>query len=104
MLIQIWQLMKRFRKFQFVLLCLLMIFTSALEVVSISAVVPFLGVLNSPEKAFEFSYVMEISKFFQIYEPGQLLLPVTLVFIVATLLAACSRFYYYTFQQNYLSR
>lgn len=91
MLINIWGLMRRIRKIQFALLSLLMIFTSALEVISISAVVPFLGVLSAPEKAFEYEYVRQISAFFKIYEPNQLLFPITFLFIVATFLAACSR-------------
>ena len=73
MIVQIWNLLRRTRKVQFVLLLLLMILTSALEVVSISAVVPFLGVLNAPERAFEYEYVKQIVLFFGIYEPEKLL-------------------------------
>ena len=58
-----------------------MILTSALEVVSISAVVPFLGVLNAPESAFEYEYVNQIVLFFGIYEPEKLIFPLTLIFV-----------------------
>ena len=46
-------LMERKRRYQFLILLILMIVTSIFEVISIGAVIPFLGVLIEPSSIFE---------------------------------------------------
>lgn len=91
MVISIWKLLTKKRKMQFFLILLLMILTSFLEVISISAVVPFLGVLNDPARAFEYNYVSQLAFIFDIEKPDDLLLPLTIMFAFATIIAAISR-------------
>ena len=45
------------RKIQFSLLILLAIFTSFLEVISLGAVMPFIGILTQPEEIFNSEYL-----------------------------------------------
>lgn len=79
------------RRRQFRLLVLLMIMTSFAEVLSIGAVLPFLGVLVAPEKVWEYSIVREAFGFIGVSSSDQLFLPLTLLFVVAVLLSGAMR-------------
>ena len=68
-----------------------MIVTSFAEVVSIGAVLPFLGALTSPEKIFAHELAQPLIKLLQIPSARELLLPVTLIFIFFVILAALAR-------------
>jgi ATP-binding cassette, subfamily B, bacterial PglK len=76
------------RRKQLALLLAIMVITSFAEVLSISAVIPFLGALVSPEKVFNNSYIQPIVMSLEITEPNQLLLPLTLLFVAATIFSA----------------
>jgi len=73
------------------IMSLLMILTSFSEVISIGMTMPFLGVLTTPERFFENSYMKVILAYLDVKSPSQLLFPVTLIFILATLLAGVTR-------------
>ena len=79
------------RKKQFGLLLIIMLITSFAEVVSIGALIPFLGALMSPEKIFANEYIQPIVSSLQITYPNQLLLPLTLLFIAAAIFSAGMR-------------
>lgn len=79
------------RKRQFGLLVFLMIAASFAEVLSIGAVLPFLGVLVAPEKVWEYSLVRETFGLIGISSSAQLLLPLTLLFVVAVLISGGMR-------------
>jgi ABC-type multidrug transport system fused ATPase/permease subunit len=79
------------RKKQLCLLLIIMVIASVAEVVSIGAVLPFLGVIISPEKVFANEYIQPIVTGLQITEPNQLLLPLTLLFIAAATFSAGMR-------------
>ncbi len=79
------------RKKQLGLLLIIMVITSFAEVISIGAVLPFLGALMSPEKVFANEYIQPIVSSLQITEPNQLLLPLTLLFIAAAIFSAGMR-------------
>jgi ABC-type multidrug transport system fused ATPase/permease subunit len=92
------QLMKRLwhhinsrRRRQFTLLLLLMLLASFAEILSIGAVLPFLGVLTAPERIFELPLAQPIIHALKLTNPTQLLLPLTIVFGLATLLAGAMR-------------
>ena len=68
-----------------------MIVASILEVVSIGAIVPFLGALTSPERIYQHDLAQPLILIFEITEPNQLLLPLTFLFIIATLVAGTVR-------------
>ena len=80
------------RKKQLLLLLVIMVTTSFAEVMSIGAVLPFLSVLMSPEKVFVNTYIQPIVISLGFAEPDQLLLPLTLLFVVATVFSAGMRF------------
>lgn len=79
------------RKRQLGVLMVLMVLASFAEVLSLGAVLPFLGILTAPEKVFKYSAVQPILQTFGIQTAQELLLPITVAFIVAALLAGAMR-------------
>lgn len=63
-----------------------MVAASFAEILSLGAVIPFLGVLTAPEKVFSHPSVQPIIRWLEIDTPGNLLLPVSLAFGGAALL------------------
>jgi ABC-type multidrug transport system fused ATPase/permease subunit len=91
MIKKLWQHLTKKRRTQLLLLIILMLLASIMEVVSIGAVVPFLGALTSPEKIFKYELAQPIIEMLEITEANQLLLPLTTIFVIATLTAAAVR-------------
>lgn len=91
MIINLWKHLNKRRKKQFFLLLMLMIVTSVFEVISVGSVVPFLGVLTSPEKIFNHEFTQPFIKLLNITEPSQLLFPITIIFILAILASSAMR-------------
>ncbi len=79
------------RRMQFGILFLLMVLASFAEVLSIGAVLPFLGVLTAPEWGFEHPLAQPFIRALGITGPHQLLLPLTIVFSVAAILSGTMR-------------
>jgi len=76
---------------QFLLLLMLMLLASFAEILSIGAVLPFLGVLTAPERFFEMPIARSIIQALKITEPKQLLLPLAVTFGLAALIAGAMR-------------
>ena len=79
------------RRFQTGLLLGLMLITALAEVLSIGAVLPFLGILTSPEVVFKQPMLAPLIQVLGIQTPAQLLLPLTLAFILAAILSGLMR-------------
>ena len=91
MITELWKHLSSRRKVQFLLLLVLMIVASMLEVISVGAVVPFLGALTSPEKIFQHDLAQPLIQVLKIKEPSQLLFPLTAIFVVAILVSSAVR-------------
>ena len=63
-----------------------MIVASLVEIISIGAVLPFLGVLTAPEQVYQYSLMQPVIQILELTEPSQLILPLTILFITAALL------------------
>lgn len=61
------------------------------EVVSLGAVVPFLGILTAPKIVFHYPVVASMAKYWGITHADQLILPLTLLFILAAMTAGTVR-------------
>ncbi len=72
-------------------LFLLMIVSSASEVLAIGAILPFLGILVSPEKVFQSRLIDPFLNFFDISSAQNLLLPITILFCFAVLFSGLMR-------------
>ena len=60
-----------------------MLLNMVAQVVSLGAVVPFLGVLVNPEAIFNYSVIADLGLILGISSANQLLLPLTIVFVVS---------------------
>ncbi len=88
---ELWFHISKRRKIQFFLVSILMIISSFSEIISISAVLPFLGVLINPEQVFQHDLMQPIIRVLQITKPSQLIFPVTVAFICAALFTGAIR-------------
>ncbi len=88
---RLWRHISPRRRGQFALLLALMLLTSFAEILSIGAVLPFLGALTEPERIFEMQIAQPILQSLKLTEPTQLLLPLTIVFGAAALIAGAMR-------------
>jgi len=68
-----------------------MIVASLSEMVSVGAVLPFLGVLTAPEQVYQHQLFQPLIQFMGLEEPKQLVFPLTILFIVAALFAGIIR-------------
>ena len=87
----LWHHISPRRRGQFGLLLVLMLLASFAEILSIGAVLPFLGVLTVPERVFEHAAAQPIIQALGLTMPAQLLLPLTIAFAVAALIAGAMR-------------
>jgi ATP-binding cassette subfamily B protein len=88
---RLWHHISPRRRVQFGLLLVVMLLASFAEVVSIGAVLPFLGVLTAPERIFEIPAARPFIQSLQLTEPSQLLLPITIGFCAVALIAGAMR-------------
>ena len=84
-------LMERKRRYQFLILLILMIVTSIFEVISIGAVIPFLGVLIEPSNIFDLPAAQSFIQFLGVDQPTQIILPISALFAIAVLLSGAMR-------------
>ena len=68
-----------------------MILASLLEVISLGAVLPFLGVLTAPEQVFNYYLAKPLIESLELTSPNQLLFPFTIIFILTVIFAASVR-------------
>jgi len=88
---KLWVHVHKRRKIQFLLVSILMVVSSFSEIISISAVLPFLGVLINPKNVFEHELMQPVIQIFGISDHSQLILPITIAFICAALFTAFIR-------------
>ena len=91
MLKRLWNHLSKRRRRQFVLMQILIVMASFFEMVSLGAVIPFLSVLSEPEIVYEYEYIQPLIKFFDISDPSQLALPITIIFIAIIMISALFR-------------
>jgi ATP-binding cassette subfamily B protein len=90
---RLWRCFDPRRRGQFGLLLAVMMLSSLAEIVSIGAVLPFLGVLMSPERIFDLPMIQPFIQVARITKPDQLLLPLTIAFGIAALIAGGVRLF-----------
>ena len=88
---RLWQHISPRRRGQFGLLFVLMLLASFSEILSIGAVLPFLGILTVPERIFELPAAQPVIQLLNLTEPKQLILPLMVAFGAAALIAGAMR-------------
>jgi ATP-binding cassette subfamily B protein len=89
--VRLWRNLRLRRQRQFVLLLGLMLVSALAEVVSLGAVLPFLGILVAPEHVFRHPIVTDMALAWGITSADQLVLPLTVAFAAAALIAGAIR-------------
>ncbi|MES2884951.1 MAG: ABC transporter ATP-binding protein [Pseudomonadota bacterium] len=75
------------------LLLLLMLIGAFAELLSLGAILPFLAIMANPAKAFDYPKLQQLFTQLGWNDPQQLLLPVTVLFVAASLLAGAIRLF-----------
>lgn len=88
---RLWRILSTRRRWQFVLVGLLLPVGALVDIVSLGAVFPFISVLTAPESMFSVPIVKVAAGYLGITRADQLVLPLTMIFILATLLANAFR-------------
>ncbi len=88
---KLWSHLSRRRQKQFWLLLILMIIASLSEIISVGAVLPFLGALTAPDQVYQHPLMQPLIQMLGLTESSQLMLPLTILFIAAALLAGIIR-------------
>lgn len=91
LLARLWHHLSRRRQHQFALLLGLMLLSAFADAVSLGAVIPFLGILTTPDLVFNHPVVADAVQAWGITSADQLVLPLTLGFAVAALTAGAIR-------------
>ncbi len=91
--LRLWYHLSRRRKFQFGLVLGLMLVSACAEIVSLGAVLPFLGILISPDKVFNHPFASAVVQALGITSADQLVLPLTVAFVAAALIAGGLRMF-----------
>ncbi len=90
-IIKLWGHLTIRRRLHFKLLLLLMVFASIAEMFTITAVLPFLSVIATPDTVFNNQYVKPINNFLQLDSPDELRIAITIGFIVVAIIAGITR-------------
>jgi ABC-type multidrug transport system fused ATPase/permease subunit len=91
LLLRLWHRLGTRRRRQFVLIVMLMFIAAMAEVVSLGAVLPFVGILAAPEIVWKHPMFIHFARAFGISGADGLVLPLTLVFVAAALIAGAIR-------------
>jgi ATP-binding cassette, subfamily B, bacterial PglK len=81
------------RRRQFALLLVLTALCSFAEIVSLSSVIPFIGIITQPDKIFDSPLMANPIYFFGLEKSTDLVIPITIAFLVASLLAGGLRIF-----------
>jgi ATP-binding cassette, subfamily B, bacterial PglK len=91
LLVTFWHHLSKNRQRQLALLLLLMLASAFCEVISLGAVLPFIGVLIAPDKVFNHATFRVLFETVGITSPEQLVTPITIAFALAALAAGSIR-------------
>jgi ABC-type multidrug transport system fused ATPase/permease subunit len=88
---QIWGHLSRHRHLQFAVVLLVMLVSGLAEIVSLGAVLPFLAVVSNPQKLWHQQLIQALALKAGYIQPQQLVLPATVAFALAAILAGLIR-------------
>jgi len=88
---KLWNFFSSKRKKQFFYISILMLISSFTEVLSLGAVLPFLGAISDPNFIYTHEYAQPIIQLFNLTNPDQIVLPMTLIFIGVVLFSGLVR-------------
>jgi ABC-type multidrug transport system fused ATPase/permease subunit len=91
LLLRLWRHLGRRRRRQVLFIIALMFVAAFAEVLSLGSVLPFVGILAAPEVVWKHRMFAEVARHVGIASPDGLVLPLTVLFVTAALLAGAIR-------------
>ena len=91
LLSNLWKFVSNKRKSQFIFSSILMIIGGLLEVISLSAVIPFIAILTSPENILDIWIVAYFADLYEISNPKDLVMPITIIFVSLAIISGIFR-------------
>lgn len=91
LLVRLWRQLQPRRKRQFIAILAQVVLAGLAEVVSLGAVIPFLGVLTAPERVVKFPLVQRVMAAFGVTGPRELILGLAAAFAIAAVVAGALR-------------
>ena len=91
LLARLWHHISQRRQRRFMLLLGLMFMSVFAELISLGSVLPFLAVLVAPDRLFNHPFVADLAYAWGITSADQLVLPLTVILVVAALMAGAVR-------------
>jgi ABC-type multidrug transport system fused ATPase/permease subunit len=91
LLLRVWHHLSRRRRRQFLLLIALMVASAFAELVSLGAVLPFLGILTVPDRVLHYPAAASVAKSLGVTSARQLVLPLTIAFATLAVFAGVFR-------------
>lgn len=91
LLVTLWGHLSKDRRQQLGLLLMLMLASAFSEVISLGAVLPFIGVLTAPDKVFNHTVLWGLFEAVGITSPDQLVLPLSVAFALTALVSGSMR-------------
>lgn len=91
LIFKLWKQLSSRRRLELFVTLGLMCLSALAEVVSLGAIVPFLGALNAPETVFRYPALSNFFASLGINNAEEILLPITAIFIISALLAGILR-------------
>ena len=88
---KLWKNTNKGRRRQIFLSFLLMIISGFAEVATLASLFPFLSALTNPERLWDFKYIKQLSIIFGLNNPKDLILPLTVIFIITTIISSLIR-------------
>lgn len=89
---RLWKIIGKRRRLQLYALVILMVCASIAEVFSIGAVIPFLGVLLSPDSLLSYPYIAEVIGVLGLHDQKDIILAFAVLFVCAALISGLMRF------------
>jgi ABC-type multidrug transport system fused ATPase/permease subunit len=89
----LWLTIKRKRKIQFAAVILLMIATSAMEILSIGSAIPFISVIVNPGRVYESDSIKPLVDYFKINSHNELVFAIAVIFGVAATVTSIVKIY-----------
>lgn len=89
--IEFWGFLKARRKIQFFFILILILITAFSEVVSIGSIVPFIGVMTSPDTIYKSGKLQFLWILLRVNSPSDIIFPLTIFFSLAAIFAAITR-------------
>jgi len=91
MLRRLWRHVSPRRRMQFAMLLVLITLASLMEIFSIGAVLPFLGVMTAPEHIYSHPRAQWIIQALKFQSAQELVFPISAVFVTLVMMSACTR-------------